>query len=910
MQKKIESQTAAIVRRQPPAHRSIPARLKKLALTGAAALVLALAPKALTAESTLTVLKNFDYYTSGGNPQAGLVQGSDGALYGTTQSGGSSGNYYYYNSYGTLFKVNPDGSGFTVLKDFDYSTTGAYPQGELMQGSDGALYGTTQSGGTYGSGTLFKVNRDGTGFTVLKNFDYYTTGGNPNGRLIQGSDGALYGTARNGGSSGNNNYYDPYYYYYHYYYNYGTLFKINPDGTGFTVLKTFDNYSYSTAGAYPKGGLTQGSDGALYGTTENGGSNGSGALFKLNPDGTGYTVLKNFDYYTTGGNPQGGLVQGSDGALYGTTFNGGSSSGNNYNYYPYYYYNYASGTLFKVNTDGTGFTVLKNFDSQTTGSNPQGGLVKGPDGTLYGTTQSGGSSENNNYYDPYYYYYYYYYYSYGTLFKVNPDGTGFTVLKNFNNSYATGTYPRGGLVRGSDGALYGTTQSGGSYGSGTVFRLGLDSTANDSIPPVLNLPGNLTVEATGSGGAVSTFSASATDAVDGSVTVTLSPASGSTFPLGTTTVTATATDAAGNTATGSFTVTVRDTTAPVLSLPASMAVEATGPNGANATFVGSASDLVSGAVAVSFSPAPGTTFPLGTTTVNATARDSAGNTASGSFTITVRDTTAPVLSLPASATVEATGPGGAPVTFTGSATDLVSGAVAVSFSPASGSTFPLGTTTVTATATDAAGNIATGSFTVTVRDTTAPVLSLPSSGVVEATGPSGASVNFTGSASDLVSGAVAVSFSPGSGSTFPLGTTTVTAAATDAAGNTATGSFTVTVRDTTAPVITSLTTSTAVLWPANHKMVSVSVAASATDAVSPVTGRILSVTSNEPDNGLGDGDTAGDIVITGAGTVSLRAERAGQGNGRVYTIVFEASDNSGNKSNKTVTVLVPKSQGK
>ena len=195
-------------------------------------------------------------------------------------------------------------------------------------------------------------------------------------------------------------------------------------------------------------------------------------------------------------------------------------------------------------------------------------------------------------------------------------------------------------------------------------------------------------------------------------------------------------------------------------------------------------------------------------------------------------------------------------------------------------------------------------------DTTAPVLALPSNLVVEATGPGGAAATYAASANDDVDGAVPVTLSPASGSTFPLGTTTVNASASDVAGNTASGSFTVTVQDTTAPVITSLNVSSAVLWPPNHKMVSVSVSGEATEAVSEVTGRILSVTSNEPDNGLGDGDTAGDIVITSPGTVSLRAERSGKGSGRIYTILFEAKDASGNASTKTVTVSVPKSQGK
>ncbi|KAF0175433.1 MAG: hypothetical protein FD161_3328 [Limisphaerales bacterium] len=221
-------------------------------------------------------------------------------------------------------------------------------------------------------------------------------------------------------------------------------------------------------------------------------------------------------------------------------------------------------------------------------------------------------------------------------------------------------------------------------------------------------------------------------------------------------------------------------------------------------------------------------------------------------------------------------------------------------------TVPAGLSGVTAIA---AGFLHTVALTAPA-DSTPPVLALPGNSVVEATSPAGATATYTASATDDVDGSVAVTLNPASGSTFPLGTTTVNASATDAAGNPATGSFTVTVRDTTAPVITSLTASTAVLWPPNHKMVSVTVSGAATEAVSEVTGRILSVTSNEPDNGLGDGDTAGDIVITGNGTVSLRAERSGKGNGRIYTILFEASDAAGNTSTSTVTVSVPKSQGK
>lgn len=429
-------------------------------------------------------------------------------------------------------------------------------------------------------------------------------------------------------------------------------------------------------------------------------------------------------------------------------------------------------------------------------------------------------------------------------------------------------------------------------------------TVKDTTAPAIAAPANLTAEATSASGAVVTFAATGTDLVDGNVSVSASPASGSTFALGATTVTLTAADAAGNTATSTFTVTVKDTTAPVLTTPASQTLEATSAAGAAASFLATATDAVG--ATVSYSHAPGSTFALGTTTVTATAKDAAGNTASGSFTITVKDTTAPALTLPASATLEATSAAGAVATFSASAADIVSGTVAVTLSKASGTTFALGTTTVTATAKDAANNTATGSFTITVVDTTAPVLNVPANLTLEATSAAGAVATFAATATDAVGASVSYSHAPGS--MFAFGTTTVVVTAKDAANNTTSGTFTVTVKDTTAPTITSLAVSSATLSPANHKMIAITVTAAATDKASAVTTKIVSVTSNEPDNGLGDGDTPGDIEITGPLTVNLRAERSGTGNGRIYTIVVEAKDASGNTSAKTIAVSVPKNQ--
>jgi hypothetical protein len=231
---------------------------------------------------------------------------------------------------------------------------------------------------------------------------------------------------------------------------------------------------------------------------------------------------------------------------------------------------------------------------------------------------------------------------------------------------------------------------------------------------------------------------------------------------------------------------------------ANLTSEATGSTGAAVTFtLGNATDAVSGNRTCTANPTSGSLFQLGNSTVTVTSSDVAGNTVTGNFTIWVCDTTPPTLpALPtlSSVTREATGPGGAAVTFTlGNATDLVDGSRTVTATPASGSTFPVGNSTVTVSSSDTRGNTATGNFTVRVVDTTPPTLTLPANKVVAASGASGAVVTFTTSANDTVSGARPTSATPASGSTFPIGTTTVNVSASDAAGNPASGSFKVTV---------------------------------------------------------------------------------------------------------------------
>jgi hypothetical protein len=331
-------------------------------------------------------------------------------------------------------------------------------------------------------------------------------------------------------------------------------------------------------------------------------------------------------------------------------------------------------------------------------------------------------------------------------------------------------------------------------------------TVVDTTPPVISsVPADITAEATGPSGAmVSYTNPTATDLVDVNDPVSCVPTSGATFPLGTTTVHCTATDAHGNSSSASFHVTVHDTTAPVITVPSDITAEATGPSGAMVSYSANATDVV-GVTSFSCTPASGSAFGIGTTTVTCTASDAAGNSATNSFHITVVDTTGPMFSnVPADITVNTTGTSAVVTWMDPTANDLVDGPRPVTCTPASGSTFALGTTTVTCTASDTRGNTSTASFTVTVnhvQDTTPPVITVPADISAEATSPAGAVVTYTATATDNVAVAT-FGCTPASGSTFPLGTTTVTCTATDTSGNTSTATFHVTVRDTTKPVVT------------------------------------------------------------------------------------------------------------
>ncbi|MCX6297421.1 MAG: T9SS type A sorting domain-containing protein [Bacteroidetes bacterium] len=372
-------------------------------------------------------LMNFDPPINGGKPKAGLY--FDGTyLYGTTS--------FAFPSGGSIFKIKPDGTGFDTLMTF--SASGAADCSATLISDGTYLYSITKGAGLYGAGSIFKIKPDGTGYAVLHNFGSGSDGQTPMGSLYY--DGTyLYGTASGGGSD-----------------ILGTLYKILPDGTGYTTLIDFTGPN----GRNPIGGVI--SDGTfLYGMTSGGGITdsiawgGYGLIYKIKPDGSAYDTVMNF-IGPNGAIPESNLL--FDGTfLYGTTGQGGSMNG---------------GTVFKINPDGTGYSKLIDF-VDTNGRGPSASLLL--DGiSLYGTTVLGGTD------------------NVGVIYKIQTDGTGF--FKMWDLSYAEGALPYSSLI--TDGTfLYGTATEGGTDLQGVVFKIGLETDIEEiSESPIAVYPNPFTSE--------------------------------------------------------------------------------------------------------------------------------------------------------------------------------------------------------------------------------------------------------------------------------------------------------------------------------------------------------------------------------------------------------------------------------
>lgn len=423
----------------------------------------------LAASSSAQIFSPLHTFSTANGFSAPLIQGPDGTLYGTSSLGGA-------GSAGTVFKLKPDGTHFAILYSFGhgaqlgpvYTNVDGYGPASGLVLSNNVLYGTTQYGGVTGYGTVFKINTDGSGFTTLHFFTNGISGGQLNAGLVL-VDGALYGVTYTGGT------------------NNGTVFKLNPDGTGFTNIHNFGG----TNGAFPMATLTS-SGALLYGTTQEG---NNGTVFRMDTNGVNFAVLHHFTATFIGTNIDGALPESSlllsGSTLYGTTSGGGRGYG----------------TVFAVSTDGDGFTNLYVFTNGVDGAKPLAALVLSGN-TLYGTTTQGGPNGVLGI---------------GTIFSINTDGSAFTSITNFAPSRTSGVlgggagglilsgntfFGAGGgvvfsvltngqngtvLANGSDGAkplgglalsgntAYGTTSAGGLQGSGIIFSMNTNGTSFDTL---------------------------------------------------------------------------------------------------------------------------------------------------------------------------------------------------------------------------------------------------------------------------------------------------------------------------------------------------------------------------------------------------------------------------------------------
>jgi uncharacterized repeat protein (TIGR03803 family) len=389
-------------------------------------------PALASSAQVYNILHSFGSQSRDGyGPATDLVLAGN-TLYGATLSGGTNGN-------GTIFKINTDGSGYQILLSL---TNGPIEGGMVLIGD--TLYSTTYTGGANDNGSIFKIDTNGSGYAELHSFEATvpsafgtnSDGNRPQGDLVTDGN-TLYGTAQLGGPSGN-----------------GTIFKINTDGSGFTVIKAFsptflgtNNVSGNpivTSGTNLDGARSVGSlvldGGTLYGTTYKGGVS-NGVVFSVETNGDNYTVLKYFPGITgppnagtntDGAAPIAGLTLNGD-TLYGTTVGGGAES---------------LGVVFTLKTNGTGFANLHDF-LVADGAFPRNSLLL--DGaTLYGTTAAGGITNR------------------GTIFMLQTNGADFIVLRNFDNT--SGSQCDAKFVLSSN-ILYATAVNGGSNSSGVVFGL-------------------------------------------------------------------------------------------------------------------------------------------------------------------------------------------------------------------------------------------------------------------------------------------------------------------------------------------------------------------------------------------------------------------------------------------------------
>jgi uncharacterized repeat protein (TIGR03803 family) len=364
----------------------------------------------------VNTLYSFTDGSDGANPYGTLIQAADGNFYGTTGTG--------LSNAGTVFQITTGGS-LTTLYTFTGGSDGGASRAGLLQGTGVNFYGTTSGGGT-GAGTVFQVTASGS-LTTLHSFGSIPDGQIPYAPLVTGTDGNYYGTTFEGGTSGA-----------------GTIFQVTTSGS----LSVIYSFSGGSDGGFPYAGLISGTDGNLYGTTSQDGA-GYGTVFQVTTTGS-LTTLYSFTNGSDGANPYAGLVQGIDGNFYGTTETSGTGG---------------TGTVFQLTASGSlatlyGFSPLSS-GTNADGANPHAGLVLANNGFFYGTAENGGANGT------------------GTVFQVASSGS-FATIHSFgalsSGTNADGASPFAGLVQATDGNLYGTAETGGTAGGGTVFQVPVSTT--------------------------------------------------------------------------------------------------------------------------------------------------------------------------------------------------------------------------------------------------------------------------------------------------------------------------------------------------------------------------------------------------------------------------------------------------
>jgi uncharacterized repeat protein (TIGR03803 family) len=351
----------------------------------------------------LITVHSFQGYPADGATPAAKLMYQGGSLYGTTVSGGASGN-------GTVFKINPGTGAETVVYSLPASV-GKTPRTGLIY-LNNALFGTAESGGA-GSGSVFSVDPATGNGSPLYRFGAPPDAGSPDGELLAVQN-ELYGVAQSGGTDTYN----------------GAIYKIDPSSGTETLVHSF---AAGTDGDAPSGALIYAKNG-IYGTTQMGGSANDGTIFRVNP-ATGKThVIYSFQGGNDGQYPCAGLLA-QAGIFYGTTLSGGPAD---------------AGTVFKINPVTRSETVIYSFQGGSDGANPASSLIA-VHGSLYGTTTGGGTS------------------GFGTLFSIDLQSGAETILHNFTGGQ-DGAIPNAGLIY-AGGELYGTTESGGAVGLGTVYKI-------------------------------------------------------------------------------------------------------------------------------------------------------------------------------------------------------------------------------------------------------------------------------------------------------------------------------------------------------------------------------------------------------------------------------------------------------